>query len=331
MFTVRRRPVARRRVSAAAVWTARALAALSVLLCVEGAARLMYRKPWLETLLEQQLRAPYPAPPLNEFGLRDGPVRPRGAGARETRLLMLGDSFTYGSGMPDAAKTFPRLLEGALSRDLGRGVHVLNGGLPGSIPRDWADLLDRVGPRYEPDAIVAVFFMRDGAGISTMAEFFGPIRKLAYRHRESFFYRHSYAYRIVQDARLREAVGNQYSQAIRDAYLNPPKNGSWERAQLGLKRIAAYARKRDIPFGLAVFPILIELDDDHPFAAAEAEVAGFGTRNGWPVLDLLPSFKGHPAHELWVSPYNQHPNEKGHALAAGALEPFAAGLLRERR
>lgn len=327
MFTVRRRPPKRRKTPEAVVW---GVAVLAVLLCVEGAARLLYKKPWLETLLEQQLRAPYPAPKLNEFGLRDGPVLPR-RGSRETRLLILGDSFTYGSGMQDAGKTFPRLLEGALSRDLGRPVHVLNGGLPGSIPRDWADLLDKVGPRYEPDAIVAVFFMRDGAGISTMAEFFGPIRKLAYRHRESFLYRHCYAYRVVQDALLREAVGNQYSQAIRDAYLNPPKNGSWERAQLNLKRIGAYARSRRIPFGFAVFPILIELDDDHPFAVVEAEVADFGRRSGWPVLDLLPSFKGHPAHELWVSPYNQHPNEKGHALAAGALEPFAAGLLREKR
>ena len=33
-------------------------------------------------------------------------------------------------------------------------------------------------------------------------------------------------------------------------------------------------------------------------------------------------------HELWVSPYNQHPNARAHAMAAESLRPFVAGLLK---
>ena len=81
-------------------------------------------------------------------------------------MLVLGDSFTYGSGVPDESAPFPRVIE----RTLG-GVEVLNGGLPASLPGQWLRLWRGAGRRFEPDAVVIVFFLRDGTRISSRGMF----------------------------------------------------------------------------------------------------------------------------------------------------------------
>ncbi len=41
-----------------------------------------------------------------------------------------------------------------------------------------------------------------------------------------------------------------------------------------------------------------------------------------PVVDLLDSFRGHKAAELWVHPSDHHPNEVAHEIAAKSIETF---------
>jgi hypothetical protein len=48
-----------------------------------------------------------------------------------------------------------------------------------------------------------------------------------------------------------------------------------------------------------------------------------------PTLSLLPAFTGKNGPDLWVSPYNQHPNAAGHKIAADGILPFLRKLLAE--
>ena len=90
----------------------------------------------------------------NSHGLRD-PERPltKPEGAR--RVLVLGDSFTFGSGPIDASDGFVRRLDAAL----GEGVQVINAGVPGYSTVQEANWLERDGLAWEPDAIVVAFFV----------------------------------------------------------------------------------------------------------------------------------------------------------------------------
>ena len=82
-----------------------------------------------------------------------------------------------------------------------------------------------------------------------------------------------------------------------------------------------------IPVGLVVFPVLVELNKDYPFREVEELILRFGRENGLPAHDLLPAFLGQNAPDLWVSHFDQHPNEKGHLLAADSMFPFIKQLL----
>src|SRR5690349_16112554 len=87
---------------------------------VEMVTRLLYTKPWYDTLIEAQTAGDWRGNLWsNALGLRDRDyVTPKPANVK--RILILGDSFTYGSGVADNAATFPELLEQQLNTDLSR-------------------------------------------------------------------------------------------------------------------------------------------------------------------------------------------------------------------
>lgn len=318
-------------------WAARgfliALGALVGALALEVGARLFYTRPWIDELASAQelsTRADYRQ---NHLGLRDAEFEvPKPAGLR--RLFVLGDSFTFGLGVRDDSAPFPEQLERSLAelaqRAGLRGVEVHNGGIPGSLTGDWLELWDRAAPELEPDALLIVFFLRDGTRTRSIPDFFGEVHdEITQRNRASRLYQLSFLYRRYRDARDRQEVGSRYTQRFRDAYFGSESDtGEWRAAQRNLRALRDRARARGIPVGLAIFPVLVNLDDAYPFQPICELVERFARESGLPVLDLLDAFRGLPDAELWVSSWDQHPNARGHAVAAEALRPFAAELLR---
>ena len=70
----------------------------------------------------------------------------------KTRIIALGDSFTYGWGV-EAEDSWPRVLEQRL-RSSGLDVEIANLGKPGASPRDYADIADRSIPLLHPDVVI---------------------------------------------------------------------------------------------------------------------------------------------------------------------------------
>jgi len=311
------------------------LAGLGVLvgaLALELAARLVYTRPWIDELGAAQAlttRADYRQ---NRLGLRDDDfASPKPAGLR--RLLVLGDSFTFGLGVRDDAAPFPEQLErrlAPLARRAGHaGLEVHNGGIPGSLTGDWVALFDRAAPALEPDALLIVFFLRDGTRTGSIPDFFGEVHaEITLRNRASRLYQLSFLYRWIRDGRDRLEVASRYTQRFRDAYFGSESDTSeWRAAQANLRALRDRARARGIPAGLALFPVLVNLDGEYPFESIGALLADFARESRIPVLDLLEAFRGRRDAELWVSSTDQHPNAEGHRVAAEALAPFAAELL----
>ena len=80
----------------------------------EGLARLFYSAPWHQKLISDQedsFRARYTK---NKLGLRDHDY-PKIKGENTTRILMMGDSFTFGQGVPRMEDTFPEIIENQLN------------------------------------------------------------------------------------------------------------------------------------------------------------------------------------------------------------------------
>lgn len=301
------------------------VAAVALALC-EVTLRFLYREPWYQRLIDEQLGSGTVAQEqINSLGLRDRDY-PEVKAPGTQRVLFVGDSFTYGSGVGRDQAVFPELVEQQL------GVDVLNGGIPGSYPSHWYELLQRVVKPFDPDVIVVVFFLRDGTQLQSINHFFGPIRDtIVARNEASTLYRYSYVYRVIRDARDRQLVADDYTRELHLGYFGRDElSEHWRNQQEDLRLIFDFCRERGIAVGFVVFPVLAGLDEDpYPFDRVERLLLRFARQHEVPAHDLLEAFRGMDGPELWVSAFDQHPNERAHAVAAESLAPFVRRLLQQ--
>lgn len=100
----------------------------------------------------------------NALGFRERRLPgPKPAGT--VRIVALGDSFTQGYGVEDAA-AFPQRLETLLrARDPARHYEVVNLGVPGASPPDYLYHLREVGMAYHPDLVLMGVMANDANDI----------------------------------------------------------------------------------------------------------------------------------------------------------------------
>lgn len=316
------------------------IAVLFALGVAEALARYFYVSPWYDSLIgdtainSRQDRRPIRIKQFPFYNLRDESIDWSSVKSPdERRIIVLGDSFTYGVGVADHAAVFPSLLEERLNQDLRlpevKHVDVLNGGVPASLTGHWIELWNSVSSQYQPDVLLIVFFLRDGTLTGSGGAFFGRIRdEIVTKNRESFLYRHFYLFRTIRDGFDRKSVGEKYTQVFMQSYFgNENQTGEWRRAQANLLKLQALAREQSIPVGFVIFPILFELNDAYPFRRICDRLEEFAIEHGLPVHNLLPAFMGEDGPSLWNSAFDQHPNARGHRIAADSMLPFVKGLV----
>lgn len=165
-----------------------------------------------------------------------------------------------------------------------------------------------------------------------MNHFFGPIRdQIVERNARSVLYRWSYVYRVLRDRVDRDKVADGYTRELHAGYFGSERRTEhWRVQQRHLRDLFVLARERGIAVGFVIFPVLAQLDEEsYPFERVCNLLTRFARAEGVPALSLLDGFRGARGPDLWVSPYNQHPNPRAHELAAEALAPFVQRLLRQ--
>ena len=236
------------------------LSSLLALAAAEGVARQLHEAPWYEVLLAEQGASEELPVELNSLGLR-GPepaAEPEGP-----RVLMLGDSFTFGLGVAEDELVMPSLVQAELP-----DVEVVNGGLPGSLTSDWRDLWEEHGETLQPDVVLFVFFLRDGTWSSSIPEYFGRIREqVARRNEASWAYQHLALFRLYRDRLDKNGIARDHTQGFVDAYLGEAEDTrEWVRAQDNLRSIRSEAEAQGARVGFVVYPVLSELDGpEYPF------------------------------------------------------------------
>jgi SGNH hydrolase-like domain, acetyltransferase AlgX len=93
---------------------------------------------------------------VNRYGLRDEEVPLAKGGA--LRILAIGDSFTFGTDV-EAEEAFPEQLEAILGAELDRPLQVVNAGVGGWSPYQYAQYYESRGWRWDPDLIVVGFYV----------------------------------------------------------------------------------------------------------------------------------------------------------------------------
>jgi lysophospholipase L1-like esterase len=268
----------------------------------------------------------------NSLGMRG--AEPPAPDPSRRRVLVLGDSFAAGLGLPDE-DTLPARLESALrGPPFGLPADVLNGSVHGYNTAQQAAWLDRFGRRLRPDLVVVVFFLNDALLIHDVDQL---LRNEVYRgetswplqlvRRTAVFAWLRAALPVLVEKVERRLHGQDYYHRLWDEAHNPAGLETFRRSVAEVARIAS---EEGFPVVAALYPYLTRRSP-YPYREMHDRAAGVFRDAGIEAVDLAPLLDGTPLDRLVISPINTHPSAEAHRRAAARLAPSAARLLSARR
>ena len=235
--------------------------------------------------------------------------------AKTPHICFVGDSFTFGHGVPDLEKRFSDQIANDFAA-ADRHIQVSNLAKPGSDLL-WCQELTRelFENDYDIDILVYVVCLND---IETFASghmsFYADIGSTDPKWRifsETYFLNLVY-FRMFQFTRP-EIRG--YYDFVREFYSGEP----WNRMRDTLDELRDLCHANDCELRVAVFPFLHNLGEDYPFAEAHHTIVSHCDAAGIAAMDLRPALEPHIGKGLVVNPFDAHPNATAHRLAATAI------------
>jgi lysophospholipase L1-like esterase len=268
-------------------------------------------------------------PPKNEKHFRQWPLPDGVFDESTTRVLVLGDSVTFGFGVQNGLDRFTDRIQQRANEELRpqhRHVHLYNAGVSGTNPDTWVHYLTDLAPEYKPQHVFAIFFLRDGTELCTsLACHKEQIGALQEAYDDKLWYRYSHLGNYLGNALIARDFEAEYADQIRKSYLgSPEERRPWRLQRQALREIKSYCDDHGIDMRLVIFPLLYGLESEkkYQFHDVEDEITRFASEAGIPSFSLLQGFLGHDGRSLWVAPNDQHPNAQGHAIAANTLYPY---------
>ncbi len=264
---------------------------------------------------------------INSLGFR-GPEIERSAPRGRTRILVLGDSQTFGFYLEEN-ETWPARLEGRL-REAGADVEVVNAGVGGwSIESETRFLLERA-LALEPDQVVVGFCANDIADLNRDAVVYEEQKRAVGNTRRAVS-RLRYATAIYELYLRGQIALKQWREGFlheRDDPLTsdmPPALASklWEAYAGWLDRLHDALESRGIPLTLVYIPDAYKLRNDIP-ATDEERLGELARERGIAFVSPLADFEGRPGEELFHLPPDGHLSAGGADLVARAVKQVIA-------
>lgn len=253
---------------------------------------------------------------INAAGLRDDRELPTAKPEGVYRIVVLGDSFTFG-GKVAVEDTFPRSLERSLqSLDPSRRYEALNLAVPGYNTQQEMWSLKESGLAYHPDLVIANFVLNDAGRAQQLvphaSRFPVWLRRILKR---SDLVRFVYASVKQMKFLMRGGAFREAEKYSEFADGNP----GWDASRAALAEIQRLASAGHAELLVVIWPMLVDLRGDYPHRDKHHVVAAECRRLGISVLDLLPTFEGHEASVLWASRNDHHPNKTALQMGADAV------------
>lgn len=251
---------------------------------------------------------------INALGMRDTELADDAP--ESARLLMLGDSITFGWGVPQS-ETVAARLEKMLSEQSGVSVNVLNSGVGNYNTAMEVAWFERYGLALNPDAVVLNVFVND-AELTPRQEVVPWWDKVLYSRVILFG---------ALDTVMRTALGGpDWKTYYRDLYASDAEG--WALMQRSMERLAELCHEQNIPLVIVDYPELRELSP-YPFNDVSEKIADVATRIEAPYYSLLPAIQDQEPSALWVTAPDPHPNSYAAGLFTDYLSPRLLPLVNE--
>lgn len=248
----------------------------------------------------------------NWQGLRDRDRFQKKPGAK--RVLVIGDSYTWGYAVAEE-EAFPQTAERLLIERGSPDIEVINGGIPDYNSRQERQLLERLMPIYQPDAVFLAYVVNDAEPSTAMPT---PPEE-TYRHANSWFLTE------LQEVANRRLFRSRVFRSKKDTYDSNYLNGfaedslKWRDSEQAIREMLELCDVAGIPFSVLILPDFTQsLDDQYGWRPIHDAVAGWGREMGVPVFDLLIPFRG-AEHSSLLVPWDGHPNAEAHLRIAEFL------------
>ena len=222
------------------------------------------------------------------------------------RILALGDSTTFGWGVP-FGQTYAKILEKSLNENppspKWSQYEVINTGIGNYNTAQEVALFKERGLPLNPDLVIIGWYINDAE----------PTPKPS----DNWLMYHSYAAVWIAsncDSLLRN-VGARVT--YKDYYngLYEASQPGWLKSQAAFGELAALCRQRKIPLHIVLIPELHTLAGNYEFKHLDDLIRDVGKKNDVPVLDLIDAFPaGGDPKQFWASPEDDHPNGAANVL-----------------
>jgi len=280
---------------------------------------------------------------VNRLGFRGPEVAATPApGVR--RVLVLGDSVVFGQGIPDD-DTVARALERQLNAARAGTFEVINGGVPGYDTVAEARLLEDRGLRLRPEIVVVGISLNDydvapvynalgflarkqlGERAPTLverSEFLTLLRWLWGYLRGTLWYQA--VDRAAEAERARATTGGPAADPLAGLarlvetehlrFYREPTPAHWDRFRRALVDLRRLAETHGVRLLAVIFPEGYQLDVAEPDLTPQRRLIEACIEAGVTCVDLRPAFVADGGN-LFTDV--QHPNARGHAVAATAI------------
>ncbi len=256
----------------------------------------------------------------NRLGYRDKEYayeKPQGV----FRILVLGDSQTFGQGVERLEDTWPKKLEEKLNAGLSpKRFEVLNVSGPGWNSDTQLYQLYRFGLKFDPDLVLLAYYHNDipmplyFECDSSDRTIFPEDKTLDIDMTKLEVYR----FLKFRFNRALEKLGRKptFAECVNKLY----ESRGWDMGKIYLDTMNLTAGVKNIHFMISVLPVVYELNENYPFNVMHSQMKKYCRERGIYCVDLFEEgFRGLDADDVAFSKVDRHFNEKGAEVVAQTL------------
>ncbi len=237
------------------------------------------------------------------------------------RILVLGDSQTFGHGIKKLKDTWPKKLEALMNRGFENPrFQIISLSGEGWNADTHLYELYRNGFKYNPDMILLGFYQNDVPSPTFFTcqnediNFFTQSKSINW-FRDNLEIYNFFEFRIN---RLMEKLNRKpkFTDCINKRF----ESRGWDMEEIYLDTILMSTQIRNIHFMMTTIPLMYKLESDYPLKKVHLKIKKYCDKKGIECLDLYDKgFKGLKTDQLIVSKADRHLNENATEIVAQTL------------
>ncbi len=244
------------------------------------------------------------------------------------RLVVTGDSFTFGQGTYPAEKRFTDRMDLFLNKKKEYPeIEVINIGICGFDLTNHFKFLHFVDA-IKPDYVLYQWYVNDMVYRHDPSKYL-PLPLIKNKNIHTWLWQHSALYYLLQrwygSYQLKVGPKVDYQQYLINLLGNPEGKPA-KNARRILGKLIDHYKEKEIPFGIVLFPSFYGPMDQYKLGFLHEQVLEVCTEKGVECLDLLDNYQTIDNKRLWANDFDPHPSALAHEIAADAINEFFASF-----